>query len=148
MVKPTDVIGRDGVLVALRSSDKRALLKTLARHAAERVGCDPQELLAAILKREDLGSTGIGEGVAIPHARLPGVQRSRAVLAQLARPIEFDAIDGRPVDLVVLLALPENASGDALQTLSGLSRCLRNPEIRAGLRQARDAEAAYAVLQP
>ena len=147
MATPLDVIGLDDILVAIRPGDKRSLLATLAQHVAERAGCDLPALLSAVLRREELGSTGIGEGVAIPHARLREISRPSAVLALLARPIEFEAVDGRPVDLVVLLACSEGANGEALQTLSGLSRCLRRPEIRANLRRAKDAAAAYAVLR-
>lgn len=146
MAKPTDVIGRDDIHIALRAGDKPALIGMLARQVAVRAGCDPADLLAAVLKREELGSTGIGEGVAIPHARLPNVRHSAAVLATLAKPIDFKAVDDRPVDLVILLALPEASRNEALQMLSGISRCLRKPEIRASLRQAKDAAAAYEIL--
>ena len=146
MMKPTDVIRLEDILMAVRAGDKRSLLKSLVQHVAERAKCDPVILLSAILKREELGSTGIGEGLAIPHARVSGVLQPMAVLAQLARPIEFEAVDGRPVDLVVLLALPDDASGESLQALSVLSRCLRASETRTNLRGAKNAQAAFQVL--
>lgn len=147
MVTPKDVIGRDDILVALRPADKPALLRLLAPHVAARVNCDAEALFAATLKREDLGSTGIGDGVAIPHARVPQVRRPAAVLATLARPIDFQAIDGQPVDLVILLALPEALGGEALQVLSGMARCLHKPETRTSLRQAKDADTVHAILR-
>ena len=145
---PHDVIGRESILIVDRIADKTSLLAMLAHLLAKQADCDPQVLLAAVLRREKLGSTGIGEGVAIPHARLPVVMAPRAVLAILRQPVDFEAIDAHPVDLVVLLALSDASGGVALQALSSLSRCLREPERRTRLRSAADESAAFAALAP
>ncbi len=145
-MKPADVIGRDGILILEQAMAKGALLTALAHRLASRMGNDERVLLGAILKREELGSTGIGEGVALPHARLESADAPRGVLAILRRPVDFQAIDGRPVDLIAMLALPEAGTGVALQALSGLSRCLRQPNIRDQLRAARDEAEAYEAL--
>ncbi|ACK51739.1 putative PTS IIA-like nitrogen-regulatory protein PtsN [Methylocella silvestris BL2] len=143
---PEQIIGRDGVLLIEKTADKHALLATLAHRLAERAGCDEPALLAAVLKREALGSTGIGDGVAIPHARLANVKNPVGVLAILSRPVDFQAIDDKPVDVAVLLALPETGAGAALEALSCLSRRLRQSGLRADLRRAVSSGAAYEIL--
>ncbi|WP_180982473.1 PTS sugar transporter subunit IIA [Methylocella silvestris] len=145
-MNPEQIIGPDRVLLIEKTADKHALLAALARRLAERAGCDEPALLAAVLKREALGSTGIGDGVAIPHARLANVENPVGVLAILGRPVDFQAIDDKPVDVVVLLALPEGGAGTALEALSCLSRRLRQPKLRDDLRRAANSGAAYDIL--
>ena len=107
----------------------------------------PERLLAELVKREELGSTGMGGGVAIPHARFHQVTKPFGMLIRLRKPLDFDAVDGEPVDLVFLLLLPEAAAaGDQLGALALIARKLRNPKIVATLRQARDGTEAYRVL--
>jgi nitrogen PTS system EIIA component len=107
-LSPTDI------LVDVRASDKTRLLQELARRAAAALNLPAERISMEILKREELGSTGTGGGVAIPHARIHGLNRSFGILARLNRPIDFDAIDRRPVDLVFLLLLPDNPVSEQL----------------------------------
>jgi PTS system nitrogen regulatory IIA component len=114
--------------------DKSGLLRHFAEVVAATARTDVDALAMALLKREELGSTGVGRGVAIPHARMPDIARPVAALAILERPIDFDAIDGQPVDVVFLLVMPDNDS--ALAALSAVSRLLRQEEITKALRRA------------
>lgn len=137
---------RPSQIVLLAAPNKAQLLRDLAERVALALGLDAAKLIAALLRREELGSTGLGGGIAIPHTRMPGLQQPFTVLAILRTPIQFDAIDGQPVDIVFLLVAPDN--GDALKALAGISRTLREPEILKSLRHAPSAQAAYDVLDP
>jgi len=139
-VRPNRIVLLDG------APDKPRLLRELADRAAAALGLDASKLAAALFRREDLGSTGLGGGIAIPHARLAGIPQPFSVLAILRTPIAFDAIDDRPVDIVFLLVAPD--SGDALKALAGISRILREPSVLERLRNAPSAQAAYDVLDP
>jgi nitrogen PTS system EIIA component len=141
-----DFLSPMDVLVDARVSDKAQLLQELSQRAAAALGLPADLVAAAILKREELGSTGVGGGVAIPHARVQEVKKPFGILARLRRPIEFDAIDGRPVDLVFLLLLPTTPAGEQLNALAAVSRKLRKPEIRGALRRASDAAEICAAL--
>lgn len=132
-----DLIRPDRVLAGLRASDKRQVLTELARHAGASLALDPQIILDALLRREELGSTGVGQGVAMPHARIPGVERPFCLFARLERPIDFAAIDATPVDLVALVLTPADANADHLAALACVSRQLRNAETARRLRAAR-----------
>ena len=140
LLSPADII------VGLRASNKRAALQTLARHMASTLTLSPDEVFAAILKREELGSTGVGNGVALPHARLNALQRPAGVLARLKHPIPFDAIDGHQVDVVALLLLPANAQGGPLNALACAARTLRDANVLSKVRQAADRNAVYVAL--
>ncbi len=140
-----DIISPNHILLLDRPPDKPQLLRDLAERAAEALHLDAAELTAALLRREQLGSTGLGGGIAVPHTRIPGLPKPFGILAILGTPIAFDAIDEAPVDLVVLLLLPDN--GEALKALATISRGLRQPELLAGLRHAETARAAYQALQ-
>ena len=98
------------------------------------------------MQREKLGSTGVGNGIAIPHGKLPKLDKLFGLFARLDRPIDFEALDGQPVDLVFLLLAPEAAGADHLKALARVARLLRDPEVARKLRESRDAEALYAVL--
>ncbi len=137
--KPAMQIGPDDVLLGLPVANKPALLHRLATHAASRLGAEPAPLLALLQAREALGSTGIGRGIALPHARLPGMAAPLCCLCRLARPIPFDAIDDAPVDLVFLLLTPAGADTAHLATLAAAARRLRDPATAAALRRAADA---------
>jgi len=134
------------VRVGLRASDKREALEVLARHMAKKLDLSPDDVLGAILKREELGSTGIGSGSAVPHARLDAVHRPTGVFARLKRPIAFEAIDGDPVDLVFLLLLPTDPMGEQLNALACVARRLRDVNARMRARQATDRDTVYAAL--
>jgi nitrogen PTS system EIIA component len=138
---PTDV------LIALSVVDKSALLGAMARHAAGRTGHDEAALLQALHARELLGSTGIGRGIAVPHARIPGLRTPFCGFARLAKPIEFGAIDGAPVDLVFLLLSPDNADRSHLALLAAAARRLRDPAVAEALRRERDRGRIAALLE-
>jgi nitrogen PTS system EIIA component len=145
-VEITDLIAPDGVIVALPASDKAQLLLALARRAGKAMGIDVRAIQQALQAREELGSTGVGQGVALPHCRLADLQRSFGLFARLERPIDFAAIDGRPIDLVCLLLIPEGAGNDHLTALALVSRRLRDPATAARLRAARTSRELYDVL--
>jgi len=141
-----DLIGPSQVVLGLRVADKEQLLGELARRAAAAVSLTPTTILRALQAREQLGSTGLGKGFALPHARLEGLSNFYALCVRLQRPIEFDAIDGKPVDLVILLLTPEAASAQHLATLAALSRPLRDEAFVQRLRRARDPVALHRLL--
>lgn len=141
-----DLLAPDSVIHGLRASGKAALLEDLARHAARALDLDAGEILAALVRREGLGSTGIGAGVALPHARLNAVRRPYGLLARLREPLDFEAVDERPVDLVFLLLLPTESGGEPLNALARVARRLRDPENAAALRAARNAAGLSALV--
>jgi PTS system nitrogen regulatory IIA component len=134
--------------VDVRASDKTRLLQELARRAAATLDLAPERIAAEILKREELGSTGTGGGVAIPHARIQGLNRSFGILARLNKPVDFEAIDGRPVDLVFLLLLPANPVGEQLKALASVARKLRDPASLRSLRSAGGTAELYDAITP
>jgi PTS system nitrogen regulatory IIA component len=140
LVKP------DAVLAALRVNGKKQALQELSDRAALVSALPAREIFDSILQRERLGSTGVGDGVAIPHGKLAKCGEIFGVFARLERPIDFDAPDGLPVDLVFLLIAPESAGADHLKALAMSARLLRNPAIAAQLRATRDPTALYALL--
>jgi PTS system nitrogen regulatory IIA component len=140
------IIGPDRVEVGLRVADKPQLLQELATRAATALKLDRRMVYEALQARENLGSTGLGKGFALPHARLAAVREPFALFVRLARPIDFAAIDERPVDLVILLLTPANGGNQHLATLAALSRPLRDPAFVQRLRQAQDAAALHRVL--
>jgi PTS system nitrogen regulatory IIA component len=141
-----DLIGPREVVVGLRVADKAQLLGELARRAAAALSLEQPTLLRALQTREQLGSTGLGRGFALPHARLQGLPRVYALLARLGRPIDYNSVDDKPVDLVVLLLTPESAAGQHLATLAALSRPFRDEAFVQQVRKAPDATALYQVL--
>lgn len=130
----------------IRADSKPAILGLLADRFAEVYALDKSEVLAMIQERERLGSTGFGRGVAIPHARVPGVARPVAVLLRLEAPVAFDAVDGQPVDIVFGLLSPEHAGAMHLHALAAISRMMRDEDMRSALVEAPDAEAIYGLL--
>jgi len=141
----TDIVAPDQVAVGLAVPNKPALLELLAGQAARALGLPVSTILAALLRREALGSTGIGQAIAVPHASLPRLKASFGYLMVLSQPVDFDAIDDRPVDIVLLLLTPDNRA-DHLKALSLIARALRSKHVQAALRSAATAEAAYAAL--
>ena len=141
-----DLIAPDRIALDLRVRDKAQLLRELAKRAETACeGLAAATVEAALRSREGLGSTGLGRGFALPHARLAGLTGFVGLFARLARPIEFEAIDGAPVDLVFLLLMPDEAGGAAVAALAAVSRRFRDADALARLRKA-DAPAAYAEL--
>jgi nitrogen PTS system EIIA component len=141
-----DLITPSSVIASSRTTDKLQLLQELAMRAARMVPIDSQTIIDALRSREILGSTGVGQGIALPHARVPGLQQFFGLFARLERPIEFEAVDKRPVDLVFLLLIPEQAGDDHLAALACVSRKLRNPAVAQALRAAKTAPELYKVL--
>lgn len=131
---------------SLAASNKRALFHVLGQIAGQRLGIEPAELVAALADRERLGSTGFGSGVAIPHGKVPTLRRIYGLVAHLAEPIDYKAIDGTPVDLVFLLLSPPDAGADHLKALAAISRVVRHGPTLEKLRGARSADALTAVL--
>jgi PTS system nitrogen regulatory IIA component len=134
------------VAVGLRVTDKVHLIRELARRAALATGVDAAVIANALQAREQLGSTGLGKGFALPHARVPGLARFFGAFVRLARPIEFQAIDEAPVDLVFLLLIPAGAENEHVAALATISRRLRNAEVLAGVRKAETAAALHQLL--
>ena len=141
-----DLLAPDRVVLDLRVPDKRRLIDELARRAAAAAEVPAEAIAEALAAREELGSTGMGAGIAIPHARLADAARPVGLFARLRPALDFDAIDGRKVDLVFLLLLPARAPGDHLDVLACVARRLRDAEVKAALRRVGDAEAAHALL--
>src|ERR1022692_1948226 len=138
-MKISDLLSPTDVMFDVRAPNKRLLLQELAAKAAGSLGLGVDQVAPYLFKREELGSTGIGDGVAIPHARLPDLQRPFGLMAKLKVPIEFDAIDGQAVDIVFVLLLPANAENGQLGALALVARTVRSSEIRDRLRRAKDA---------
>ena len=145
-MKISDLLSPADVMIDVRASGKPLLLQEFAAKAAAGPGLPADQVASYLLKREELGSTGIGKGVAIPHARLPELQRPHGLLAKLKSPIEFDAIDGEAVDIVFVLLLPAAAENDALAALALVARALRAPETLARLRAARNSSELYSAI--
>jgi nitrogen PTS system EIIA component len=145
-MKIGEFLSPDDVLVDVRAADKTAVLRLLADHAAKSVQLPAQEILTVILKREQLGSTGTGGGIAIPHARLAGLAKPFGVLLRLGNGIDFEAIDGRAVDLIFLLLLPAVANQDQLAALAAVARTLRNSNSTQKFRKARTAQELYGAM--
>ena len=139
LIKPEQVL-------ILRAGNKTQLLQELVRRAAKALGFEVQAILDPVMAREALGSTGVGEGIAIPHAKIPGLEHFFALFARLEKPIEFDAVDGQPVDLMVLLLIPEKADKEHMTALACVARRLRDPKIARQLRAISEPQALYDVL--
>jgi nitrogen PTS system EIIA component len=133
-------------MIGVKPDDKNSLLRNLSRHAASSIGASFEQIAMEILKRESLGSTGMGEGVAIPHARLREIEKPFGLLARLRHPIDFDAIDGKPVDLVFLLLLPVAPPGEQLNALASVARLLRRTETLRELRRAGSGDELYRAM--
>jgi nitrogen PTS system EIIA component len=141
-----DLIEPNRVVFAARASNKQQLLQDLASRAATLLNLDARTIFNALQAREELGSTGLGNGIALPHARVEGLDRLFGMFARLNRPIHFEGVDGKPVDLVFLLLIPPAAGSEHLGALAAVSRHLRDPEFAAGLRKAASAAALCKLL--
>jgi nitrogen PTS system EIIA component len=141
-----DLITPAAIVARLRVTSKKQLLQELAKRAAELSGCAERHIFDVLLERERLGSTGVGNGIAIPHGRLPGVRRLHGLFVRVDPFIDFDAVDEQPVDLVFLLLAPEAAGADHLKALARVSRLLRDRQVCEKLRGAESPDALYALL--
>jgi len=141
-----DFLAPKAVIPALKVNSKKQAIVELAARAAALTGQNERLIVETLQQREKLGSTGIGQGVAIPHAKLPKLDKLTGIFARLDRAIEFDSLDNQPVDLIFLLLAPEGAGADHLKALARIARLLRDPEVAQKLRESRKAEALYAVL--
>jgi PTS system nitrogen regulatory IIA component len=141
-----DLLAPNAIIPALKVVGKKQALQELAAKAAELTGQNERTIFDVLMQREKLGSTAVGTGIAIPHGKLPTLNKLFGLFARLGRPIDFEALDGAPVDLMFLLLAPEGAGADHLKALARVARLLRNADVASKLRQSADAEALYAVL--
>jgi PTS system nitrogen regulatory IIA component len=141
-----DLITPQSVVARLRATSKKQVLQELAKRAAETTGLRERAIFDVLLERERLGTTGVGDGIAIPHGKLPELRRLHGLFARLETPVDFDAVDDQPVDLIFLLLAPETAGADHLKALARVSRLLRDRAVCEKLRGADTPDAIYALL--
>lgn len=141
-----NLLSPEGVIPKLHATSKKQALQELAKHAAGLTGLHERTIFDVLLERERLGTTGVGNGIAIPHGKLPGIDRLYGLFARLETPIDFDSIDEQPVDLIFMLLAPENAGADHLKALARVSRLLRDKASCEKLRGSDRADALYALL--
>ena len=141
-----DLLDRHAIVPRVTASAKRQALNVAAEVAARLYGLKAGEVLDALLSREEEGSTGLGAGVAVPHARMKGLDRVRGIFIRLETPISFESVDDQPVDLMFVLLAPAEARTEHLRALARVSRALRRPELREQVRQSRTQDALYALL--
>jgi PTS system nitrogen regulatory IIA component len=142
----TDLVTPGAIIPALKVNGKKQALQELSARAAKLTGQNERLIFETLAQREKLGSTGVGAGIAIPHGKLPKLEKIFGLFARLERPIDFESLDGQPVDLIFLLLAPEGAGADHLKALARIARLLREADVVAKLRDTRDADAIYAVL--
>ena len=142
----TDLVAPNAILPALKVNNKKQALHELAARATVLSGQSEKAIFEILMQREKLGSTAIGNGIAIPHGKMTNLSRLFGLFARLDRPIDFEALDGQPVDLIFLLLAPEGAGADHLKALARVSRLLRDVDVAKKLRASRDAQAIYSVL--
>ena len=145
-MKISDIIKKSNVYADLKSGSKRNLLQELAQKAAVETGINERSIFDALLERENLGTTGFGNGTALPHARLENLNQIYGFFAKLESPINFEAVDNRPVDLVFMLLSPDSSGADHLTALAQISRLLKDENACEKLRRAKSEDEAYALL--
>ena len=143
----SDILSEDMVLVDVEAENKRQLLDKVAAFIAKKKSLDKNMVFDALYERENLGSTGYGNGVAFPHARIEGIEKMVTVFVRLNHGLDYDAFDNQSVDLVSFLISPEKSGEDHLQALAAFSRPLKNSEICRSVRQAKSAHEIYVALQ-
>ncbi len=141
-----DLISPETVFADIKASSKKQTLQELSRRAAATTGCDEKEILNVLIERERLGTTGVGQGIAIPHGKLASLDRIHGFFARLDSGVDFDAMDDMPVDLVFVLLAPEEGGADHLKALARVSRTLRDSARCERLRGTENADALFAVL--
>ena len=142
----SDLIKQEAITLSLRAKSKKHVLQEMSATAADLTGVSERDIFDTLLQRERLGSTGVGQGVAIPHGKLAELTEIVGLFARLEKPIDFEAVDGEPVDVVFLLLAPESAGADHLKALARISRFLRAPSSIENLRIAGSSEAVFAIL--
>ncbi|EJF74580.1 PTS IIA-like nitrogen regulatory protein PtsN [Bartonella alsatica] len=142
----SELIAPEAIIPALKANSKKQVLQILAEKAAKLTNLSERVIFDIVLQREKLGSTGLGGGIAIPHGKLPEINRIIGIFARLENPVDFEALDDEPIDLVFLLLAPENAGVDHLKALSQIARVLRHTDVVQKLRNTHDANALYALL--
>lgn len=141
-----NLVDPDCVLPKLKAGSKKQALQELANRAAKATGLDSRQIFDCLLERERLGTTGVGQGIAIPHGKFEELDRIHGIFARLETPVEFESMDDQPVDLVFVLLAPEPSGADHLKALARVSRLLRNQAMCEKLRGAANADAIYALL--
>lgn len=141
-----DLVSPEGVIAHLKVTSKKQALQEMSARAAALTGLSERNIFETLLERERLGSTGVGQGIAIPHGKLAQLTRLYGLFARLDTPVEFDSVDDQPVDLVFLLLAPEAAGADHLKALARISRLLRNQAVVEKLRASDDPAALFAIL--
>ena len=144
-MKITDILSKESVIADLTVDSKKNLLEELADLASKETNLDPRVILEALVERERLGSTGVGHGVALPHTRLLGLEKIFCAFVR-TNPVDFEAVDGKLVDLVFLLLVPEESGADHLKALSCLSKLLRNETVTTALRKASNVDEIYQII--
>lgn len=142
----SDILKKESVIPCAKVASKRQLLQLLADKAAEICDAPAQDIFETLMEREQLGSTGLGNGIAIPHGKLAGLDGVTAIFARLERPIDFDSIDDQPVDLVIMLLAPAGSGADHLKALSRVARLIRSDAVTDELRDTRDAAKLFSIL--
>jgi PTS system nitrogen regulatory IIA component len=146
MMDLSDLVAPDAILPSLKANSKKQALQAIAQKAAGMTGVAERDIFETLIKREKLGSTGVGGGIAIPHGKLARLDRIFGLFARMPKPIDFEALDENPVDLIFLLLAPENAGADHLKALARVARLFREPGMASKLRGSADATTLYAVL--
>jgi PTS system nitrogen regulatory IIA component len=141
-----DLLTKDGIVLSLKATTKKQVLQELAQRASKLTGLGQRDIFDTLLQRERLGSTGLGRGIAIPHVKLRQLKAIVCLFARLETPVEFEALDDEPVDLVFVLLAPEHAGGDHLKALARVSRLVREPKAIQRLRRAKDKAALLTIL--
>ncbi len=141
-----ELIRPEAVVPQLRVTSKKQALQELARRASQLTGLPERRIFEVLIERERLGTTGVGNGIAIPHGKLSELDRLYALFARLETPVDFDAIDEQPVDLICVLLAPESAGADHLKALARVSRLLRDRSVCEKIRGSESADAIYAIL--
>ena len=145
-MKVSQLIQQGHILAPLRAANKKQALQEIAQHAAKNTNLSAREIFDTLIERERLGSTGVGDGVAIPHGRFDGLKEAVGFFALAPKAIEFESIDQEPVDIIFTLLAPKDSGADHLRSLAGISRLLRDKRICAKLRGTQDVEAIFALL--
>lgn len=142
----SDLISSKSIIATLKVGSKKQALQELSQIAEDITGVSSRDIFGTVLQRERLGSTGVGQGIAIPHGKLEGLDKLFAIFARLETPISYDSMDDQPVDLIFLLLAPESAGADHLKALARISRTLRDPSITEKLRGSDSINAIYTIL--
>ena len=145
-MKIVDILGVDSIVCNAEAGSKKQLLEMLAELASQKTNMDERLILDALVERERLGTTGIGRGVALPHTRMPTLKHIFCAFMK-TKPVDFESVDDKPVDLAFLLLVPEDAGADHLKALAKLSRLLRDESVATALREAKDPQTVYDLIE-